>query len=70
MIRLLVLSDTYGRLERAQTVLEHWRPHIQGLVHLGDFDRDGEALQKLAPELALYAVRGNNDLAGGPRWNR
>ena len=64
MIRLLVLSDTHGRLERAQTVLEHWRPRIQGLVHLGDFDRDGEALQKLAPELPLYVVRGNNDLAG------
>ena len=64
MTRLLVLSDTHGRLERAEAVLERWRSRVQGLVYLGDFDRDGQTLARLAPELPLFVVRGNNDLTG------
>ena len=61
MTRLLVLSDTHGRVERAREVLAAWAPGVQGVVHLGDFDGDARYLQGLWPNLPFYLVRGNND---------
>ena len=61
MIRLLVLSDTHGWVDRARDLLEAWAPQIQGVAHLGDFDRDALYLKRFAPHLPFYVVRGNND---------
>ncbi len=59
MTRLLVVSDTHGRLERVPA-MQARAGKIDALLHLGDYGGDGERIASLfgAPYLA---VRGNCD---------
>ena len=58
---LAVFSDTHGvvgpAIEAVRVSAPDW------IVHLGDFSRDAEALQKEFPHIELRSVRGNCDMA-------
>lgn len=62
-MKLLVLSDSHGRIERCVEVIERERPQM--LLHLGDLVRDAERLSQLFPQIPLRAVRGNGDFSSG-----
>ncbi len=58
-----VFSDTHGNIALAVDALRRSRPDL--MIHLGDHARDAEALHALFPEIPLYSVCGNCDLASG-----
>lgn len=58
-MKLLILSDSHGNPEPMVLAVEREQP--QTIVHLGDYWRDGEALARRFPGIALYQVAGNCD---------
>lgn len=58
-MRILVFSDSHGRVGPMQTMVEEHRP--DAVFHLGDVVRDGDALEKLCPDIPFYRVSGNCD---------
>lgn len=58
-MRILVFSDSHGRVGPMQDMVELYAP--QAVFHLGDVVRDGDKLQKLYPKLPFYRVAGNCD---------
>ncbi len=60
-MKILVLSDTHGHLERAENVLKRIGERMDMVFHLGDHDEDAWELQKQFPKLPFYYVKGNND---------
>ncbi len=59
-MKLLVLSDSHGRVDRLRAVTERHRD-ADGLLFLGDGLRDLDRLSELPPNLTPIAVRGNCD---------
>ena len=62
MIRAAVFADTHTNTARMLEAVRTLRPDV--LIHLGDHDRDAEALRRTFPELPLHVVRGNCDILG------
>ncbi len=62
MIRAAVFADTHTNTARMLEAVRTLRPDM--LIHLGDHDRDAEALRRTFPELPLHVVRGNCDILG------
>ncbi len=62
MLRAAVFSDTHSNTARMVEAVRSLRPDL--LIHLGDHDRDAAVLRREFPELPLYVVRGNCDIAG------
>ena len=60
-MKILVLSDSHGRIETAKVVLERLAQQVDMVFHLGDHDEDAMALQRLFPKLPFHYVKGNND---------
>lgn len=60
-MKILVISDTHGHMERVKEVLDRERP-IDILIHCGDVEGQEHAIQKLAG-CPCYMVSGNNDWA-------
>ncbi len=60
-MKVLVLSDSHGRISTAMTVLERLTGRIDMVFHLGDYDEDAMALQAMFPRLPFHYVKGNND---------
>ena len=60
MIRAAVFSDTHGNTEPMLRAAEQAQADV--LIHLGDYDRDAQALREAFPDTPLYAVCGNCDL--------
>lgn len=58
-MKLLVISDTHGHIERAIRLLP-LLTDLDAIVHLGDFLRDAEQLQKQT-DIQVIAVGGNGD---------
>ena len=58
---LAVFSDTHGVTDRAAAAVRRAAPDM--IIHLGDFTRDADVLQKEFPHIELRSVRGNCDLA-------
>ena len=59
-MRILVFSDSHGNVERMKRVVE--RTEADLILHLGDGERDFEALQESYRGRAIFmAVRGNGD---------
>lgn len=54
-----VFSDTHGNTALMVEAARRSRPDV--IIHLGDHDRDAEALRRELPEIPLYTVRGNCD---------
>lgn len=60
-MKIAVFSDTHGSTARMLRAVEALRP--DALVHLGDYERDADALKKAFPDIPLYQVAGNCDVA-------
>lgn len=58
-MKLLVISDTHGHIERALRLLPLFTD-LDAIIHLGDFLRDAEQLQKNT-QVKVIAVGGNCD---------
>ena len=60
-MKIAVFSDTHGSTARMLSAAEALRP--DALVHLGDYERDADCLAAAFPEIPLYRVCGNCDVA-------
>lgn len=58
-MKLLVISDTHGHIERAIRLLPLFTD-LDAIIHLGDFLRDADQLQKQTG-IQVIAVGGNGD---------
>lgn len=62
-MKILVLSDTHGQLERAENILRRIGGQMDMVFHLGDYALDAMELQRKFPALPFHLVRGNNDFS-------
>lgn len=62
-MKIAVFSDTHGGTARMLRAVGELRP--DAVVHLGDYARDADCLAERYPELPLFRVRGNCDVAPG-----
>lgn len=60
-MKILVMSDSHGNTANMLRAVEKTSPRL--IIHLGDCIRDTEALERYCPNIPLYRVRGNCDLA-------
>ena len=58
-MRFLIIADSHGSTRRFDKAIVAFEP--DGIIHLGDIERDVEYLQDVYPHIPLYAVVGNND---------
>jgi len=58
-MKILIVSDTHGRHQNLETVLEKEKP-LDMLIHLGDVE-GGDDYIRLVAECPLQVVAGNND---------
>ena len=63
-MKILVLSDSHGRLGLMLDAMERERP--QRVFFLGDNYQDGQALADAYPEVPVDRVLGNCDFCAGP----
>ncbi len=59
-MKLLIVSDTHGRLEYMCAAAEREKPDL--VLHLGDHDRDAEDLSRRYPRLCVVSMKGNCDV--------
>lgn len=60
-MRILVISDTHGRHDNLEQILEDEGP-IDTLIHCGDLEGEEEVIFRMTgPECACIMVPGNND---------
>ena len=60
-MRAAVFSDTHSVKSLMLEAVRRTRPDV--LIHLGDYERDSYSLSEEFPEIPLYRVRGNCDIA-------
>lgn len=60
-MKILVVSDTHGDTSRLKDLLSSVKGHISALIHAGDYEGDAAEIQRLYPDLPVYAVCGNCD---------
>lgn len=61
-MKAAVFSDTHSSVALMAEAVRRCRPDV--LIHLGDYERDADYLREQFPEIPLYNVRGNCDIAG------
>ena len=59
--KVLVISDTHGRITRAERLIRSLENAIDAVYFLGDYITDGEELSRMFPRLAILSVAGNCD---------
>lgn len=59
-MKAAVFSDTHANVALMLRAAREYRPDV--LIHLGDHDRDAEALRREFPDTPLYVVAGNCDV--------
>ena len=59
--KVLVISDTHGRITRAAMLIKALAAAIDAVYFLGDHIEDGEELSRMFPRLAFLSVAGNCD---------
>ena len=67
-MKILVFSDSHGRMSRMLRVIEEEQP--DAVIHLGDMAQDVEDLRAAYPNMPIYAVTGNNDLVAEDPYTR
>jgi len=65
-MKILVVSDTHGRLKRLKFLLDNNVNHVQMAIHLGDYARDLINMQENYPDINMVAVNGNCDAGDEP----
>ena len=63
MTRILVFSDTHGSTGRMRRIIENMKD-VNGVIHLGDINRDIQLLEDTFFDFPIYGVQGNNDYTG------
>ena len=58
-MKAAVFSDTHANIALMLQAAREYRPDV--FIHLGDHERDAEALRREFPDVPLYAVAGNCD---------
>ncbi|MBR2402202.1 MAG: YfcE family phosphodiesterase [Lachnospiraceae bacterium] len=58
-MKILIVSDTHGKHEYLEAVLEQEKP-LDMLIHLGDVDNGGDYIEVIA-ECPVEMIAGNND---------
>ena len=58
-MRILVLSDSHGSVDRMALAVKQAKP--DAILHLGDFIGDARKLHVHFPNIAFYMVKGNCD---------
>ena len=58
-MKILVFSDSHGMTSAMCDALLRHEP--DAVLHLGDYTDDVQALRDFAPQIPVYAVRGNGD---------
>lgn len=61
ILKAAVFSDTHTNTLPALEVIRMWKPDI--VIHLGDHSRDADEMCDEFPDIPVYSVRGNCDLA-------
>lgn len=61
LIRAAVFADTHSNTALMVEAVFRSRPDV--ILHLGDHDRDTRILKEEFPDIPIYAVRGNCDIA-------
>ena len=56
-----VFSDTHGNTALMLEAIRRLRPDV--IMHLGDYERDTQVLRHEFPDIPLYSVCGNCDIA-------
>lgn len=65
-MKVLVMSDTHGRLDHAKMIIERLLPdHLNAILHCGDYINDMLSLKKSYPMIDIYGIAGNCDLFFG-----
>ncbi len=65
-MKILVISDTHGKLDNAKRIVESvMEAGIKYVLHCGDYVSDARLLQKFYPELEVNSVYGNCDIGFG-----
>lgn len=64
-MKLLVISDTHGVLNRVYKVIDDIKNNISGVVHCGDIVDDVDVLKSRYKNLDFYNVKGNCDYGTG-----
>lgn len=59
-MKAAVFSDTHGNTALMVEAVRRMRPDI--IIHLGDYARDTEILEREFPDVPLYSVCGNCDI--------
>lgn len=69
-MKILVMSDTHGKLYYAEKVLEELIPlGITTVLHCGDYVSDARLIEKFYPQLTVYSVYGNCDVGFGGAYS-
>lgn len=69
-MKVLVISDTHGKIDKVKDVLEEeGEIPIQAVLHCGDYVSDARILAKFYPHLKVYSVYGNCDVGFGGEYN-
>lgn len=63
MERILVFSDSHGAVKKMINIIENM-PGVTAIIHLGDLNRDIQALEDTFFDIPIYGVQGNNDYSG------
>lgn len=60
-MKILVLSDSHGKLENFYTAISFFEDEISCIIHLGDFFQDAKKIEKKYSKIPIFYVAGNND---------
>ena len=60
-MKAAVFSDTHGNTTLMTEAIRRLRPDV--IIHLGDYERDTEIIKHEFPQIPLYSVCGNCDMA-------
>lgn len=64
-MRFIVFSDTHGKIEQAEDVLDYFGDSADGFIHLGDYAEDAKRLHREFYNKICYSVKGNCDFGRG-----
>ena len=60
-MRILLVSDTHGRTEKLEKLLEIFNNDLSLVCHMGDYGSDLRKFESKYPNLQMAAVNGNTD---------
>ncbi|HHY23217.1 MAG TPA: metallophosphoesterase [Clostridiaceae bacterium] len=60
MMRILVISDTHGDIDKARDAIRK-NNNISLIIHLGDYFRDAQKISDEFPDIPIEYIYGNSD---------